>query len=286
MRKWNKYLTVLFIFSILILVFLGYKKEKSEREEIESLISKGVEFYSKDRSKDLKIDSYIMLKDIATRTNNENLLIEESIHDNDLFVRFLNNDKVPESLSSMMPKLYPPYMVDLNDDYARTEPFAGVLLKALYCDKLGYTDYDFGILHTLYNGDGSYWDTHFLLSLIFLKNNNCYDEKEINSAIKKVSVSIINKQKEDEEFTDVYAERIVMLYWAGYGNFVEKAWIEKVKENFINNPPGWKAVSFLPYPNSHTTGLAILSLIYYLEGENYQPFISLDKNPVSAILKE
>lgn len=286
MKKWNKYLTILFIFSILLVVFLGYKKDKREREEIKSIISKGIEFYSKDRAKDLKIDSYIMLKDIATRTNNEKLLIEESIHDNDLFVRFLNNNKFPESLSSMMPKLYPPHMVNLNDNYARTEPFAGVLLKALYCDKLGYSDYDFGILHTLYNGDGSYWDTHFLLSLIFLKNNNCYDIEEVDSAIKKVSISIIQGAKKDTEFTDVYAERIVMLYWAGYGNFVEKAWIEKVKEHFIDNPPGWKAASFLPYPNSHTTGLSILSLIYYLDGENYQPFISLDKSSVSDILKK
>ena len=286
MKKNNKYIFILIIFIFIISILLKYQEYRKERSEINLLISKGLAFYSKDRNKDLKIDSYIMLKEIAKHTKNESLLIEESIHDDDLFIRFLDNEKFPESLSSMMPKLYPPYMVDLNDDYARTEPFAGVLLKALYCDKLGYTDYDFGILHTLYNGDGSYWDTHFLLSLIFLKNNNCYDATKINSAIKKVAESIATVAKKDTEFTDVYAERIVMLYWAGYGNLVEKAWVDKVKENFMDNPPGWKTVSFLPYPNSHTTGLAILSLIYYLEGENYQPLISLDKSSVSDILKE
>lgn len=269
MNKWKNYLI---FFSVIILILFGYTENKKEKQELNSLISKGINFYSKDRAKDLKIDSYIMLKDIATRTGNNDLLVEEGIYDNDLFVRFLNKEKFPESLEIMMPKLYPPYRVSLKDEYARTEPFAGILLKALYCDKLGYTDYDFGILYTLYNGDGSYWDTHFLLSLIFLKNNNCYEEEKINTAIKQVSKSIILAQEKDVEFTDVYAERIVMLYWAGYGNFVQKDWIRKVKENFIENPPGWKAIGFLPYPNSHTTGLSLLSLLYYLEGKPYQSF--------------
>lgn len=271
--KSNKHLSLSLLFIFLIFSLVKYTENRKERLEINSLIDRGIEFYSETRSKDLKIDSYIMLKDIAKRTHKTHLLIDENIHNNDLFIGFLDKDKTPESLSEMMPKLYPPYMVDLNDNYARTEPFAGVLLKALYCDKLGYTDYDFGILHTLYNGDGSYWDTHFLLSLLFLKERNCFDIEKINLAIEKASRSIVLAQEKDTEFTDVYPERIVMLYWAGYGNLVKKSWIEKVKDNFIDNPPGWKAVDFLKYPNSHTTGLSILSLLYYLEGESYQPII-------------
>lgn len=172
------------------------------------------------------------------------------------------------------------YMVDPPYDRALRDPYDDILFKALYCDKIGYDDGDFAILRSTRNRAGNYADTHFLLGLLLLQANNCSDAKRIEQEIKITVQDIATAAKHDSNFSDLYAERIVFLYWAGYGHLVDSKWIEKVRQA-ITTDPGWRDIG-QDFSNAHTTGLALLALIYAEDGRAKQPFYtpkSIDPTP-------
>jgi hypothetical protein len=248
---------------------VSYINGKNSQSELKSLISKGMAFYTPDVIKNFnRIDSYWLFKEVAKHTKNESMLSNESRYDNDPFVRLLNKDKQFASISSWLPGVYP-YTLESEYKSIPVEPVSGILLKALYCDVVGYNDFDFSVLQIFNHKDGTVWDTHFLFGLLLLKNNGCYRSDEIEKSIKQVVAEIVSAEKNDKVFSDIYAERIVMLYWAGYGQNVEKQWIDIVKDNFTKDP-GWRESNLATYSSSHTTGLSMLSLIYYLEAKPLQ----------------
>lgn len=163
------------------------------------------------------------------------------------------------------------YTVD--EEYAEflNDPWDDLMLKALYCDISGYDEMDFFLLSLINDEKGGYLDTHFLLGLLLLKENRCFNEERISEGIEKVIGEIVAAQKSDQKFSDLYAERIVFLYWAGHGDLVEKEWISKVKRNFKKDDLGWRDIGE-SMSNPHTTGLSILALIYFSEGETAQKF--------------
>jgi len=263
------------VFLILTLLILGlleipqYVQYQKEQSEIKSVISSGLVFYSPDEIKNLPLDSYLMFREVAKHLNMD-IPSRENTYDNNPFIRFLNKGKYIASLKFSKSE-DDSYKINPEYEFALEYRLDGIVLKALYCDVVGYNDEDFSILQTLNHGDGSYEDTHFLLSLLFLKINGCYDRNKIEKSITEATGSIINAEENDTSFSDLYAERIVMLYWAGYGRSVEGTWIDTVKNNFTNDP-GWRINKFLLFSDSHPTGLALLSLIYYLEGKPQQSF--------------
>lgn len=145
-----------------------------------------------------------------------------------------------------------------------------MLLKAMYCDKTGYDDVDFKIASKLRSGNGNYNDTHYLYVLLLLKGNHCYNQKTIESEIKKTAEVIAKAEDKANTFSDLYVERIVFLYGAGLGDQVKWEWIENVKNSF-SPQYGWTDPDNFHF-NDHTTGLALLSLLYYDAGKPYQPF--------------
>ena len=118
--------------------------------------------------------------------------------------------------------------------------------------------------------DGGYWDTHYLMSLLLLKKNGCYEQRRVDDEIEKVVKRIVEIENNDIYFSDLYAERIVALYWAGKGDLVRASWIDKIS-NFPGTDSGW-ADKGKYFSNAHTTGLALLSLLYYQDGSNSQQF--------------
>ena len=271
--KMKKSTIIFLILTLLILSLLEipqYIQHQKEQSEIKSVISSGLAFYSPEEVKNLPTDSYFMFREVLKHLKIENIPSREDTYDNDPFIRALNREKYIASLKFSKPE-NDSYKINPEYEFALVYRLDGIVLKALYCDVAGYNDEDFFVLQTLNTHDGSYEDTHFLLSLLFLKINGCYEKNKIEKLIAEASSSIINAEKKDTSFSDLYAERIVMLYWAGYGRSVERAWVDTVKNNFTNDP-GWRINKFLLFSSSHPTGLALLSLIYYLEDKPQQFF--------------
>jgi hypothetical protein len=266
--------TIVFLFlAILVLGSLElsqYVQNQKRQSEIKSVILGGLSFYSPDEIKKLPIDSYFMFREVLKHLKIEGISSMEDTYDSDPFIRFLNKEKYITSLKFSKPE-NDSYKVNSEYEFAITYRLDGIVLKALYCDITGYNDEDFSVLQTLNHGGGSYEDTHFLLALLYLKENGCYDKNKIEKLIEEAVGSIINAEKNDTSFSDLYAERIVILYWAGYGRSVERYWIDTVKNNFTDDP-GWRINKFLLFSSSHPTGLALLSLIYYLEDKPQQFF--------------
>lgn len=144
-----------------------------------------------------------------------------------------------------------------------------VLLKAIYCDLQGYDNTDFNLLTALPDGQGGYADTHIYLALLFLRANGCFDQSYVNQELDALAQNILVALEEDREFSDLYGERIAFLYWGGYGSQVKGEWIDLIL-NHQKGDGGWGDKS--DESNPHTTGFALLSLLYHLEGSPQQPF--------------
>ncbi|OGI59722.1 hypothetical protein A2814_00195 [Candidatus Nomurabacteria bacterium RIFCSPHIGHO2_01_FULL_38_19] len=269
----KKSILILVIFTLVILInFKVYNQRESQKRhaEFDPIILKAMEFYSPYEIKNLSIDSYFLFKEITKHRNEQDISYHENIYENNPFIRLLDREKNVIFINFSELKGYS-YKINPEYQLSAMDPWDTVLLKALYCDMTEYDDEDFSALELLSNHKGNYWDTHFLIGLLFLKNNGCYISSEIQKSIGEVTSYIIDAQKNDTSFSDLYAERIVVLYWAGYGESVKKEWIERVKDNFTNDL-GWRANYLSVFSNPHTTGLSILSLIYYLEAKPKQPF--------------
>lgn len=255
-----------------------------------SAIEKGLQFYTSQKVEKLKIDEYLLFREINQRENKTDLTGRQEKYAEDPFKRILNkNEYITElffdrsSFGQGMNQLSGRPIYRLNDPYAKflEEPWDDVILKALYCDIVSYDDADFSVLKSVKTNDGGYWDTHVLLSLLILQENKCYSSEKIDEQIRQATEKIILAERTDKIFSDLYAERIVFLYWAGLGNVVKKEWVDIVKDN-LTDDPGWRRERAF-FSNAHTTGLALLSLIYYREGENRQSFYPHTKMPSEQI---
>jgi len=164
------------------------------------------------------------------------------------------------------------YEIDERFESIMTDPTDDVVLKALYCDKTGYDDFDYELLYAFRDHEGGYGDTHYLLSLLFLEKLGCGDASMIAHDKQMVIDSILTAQRHKQEFSDLFAERIVLLYWAGRGDDVEIGWIIQVVKN-IQKDGGWKDIN-RDKSDPHATGLSALAIKYFIANdENGQVLI-------------
>lgn len=158
----------------------------------------------------------------------------------------------------------PPYEKYLRD------PYDDILFKALYCDLDTYNDGDFAILKSIPTKTGDYADTHFLLGLLILRENRCFDQNRIAAEVAAIVPHITKAAQQDVIFSDLYAERITLLYWAGRGDQIREEWIDRITKA-VTDDPGWRDGE-TESSNAHTTGLALLALIYFEAGQVQQDF--------------
>ncbi|RMG44111.1 MAG: hypothetical protein D6719_02470 [Candidatus Dadabacteria bacterium] len=138
-------------------------------------------------------------------------------------------------------------------------PWDDVLLKALYCDISGYDKKDLEFLLHRARYDGSYADTHVLLGLLIVKKLGCLPYEQIKTVIKKLTDSIAGALEIDHHFRDLYAERVLLLYWSPLENdSINKEWIKLLLKK-QNRDGGWG------YPRSspHTSAISLLVLYYW-----------------------
>lgn len=130
------------------------------------------------------------------------------------------------------------------------------------------------ILRQLFDsGYSGYLATHQLLAIMWLKEQG-YQNGRIEPKIKEVIESIVSEQVTENEFSDLFAERITLILYAGYGEKIERRWIKTIldaqKEDgrWISPQPEIDAyISEL-----HTTILAIWALIQYEEIRSFFRF--------------
>ncbi len=152
------------------------------------------------------------------------------------------------------------------------DPWDDLVLRSLYCDVYGYSDEDFRVLGTL-SPDGGYTDTHVLLALLFLRENGCYDRPEREFAIRTVSDMLVRAAEQDGDWSDLFSERIVFLYWAGEGARVKPEWIDRIV-SAQEQDGGWADEAWGEGSNPHSTGLSMLALRYFLEEKGSAEFLS------------
>lgn len=160
--------------------------------------------------------------------------------------------------------ILPPY------DTVATDPADDVMLRALYCDRDGYDAHDRRILSLVRDRRGGYLDTHYLMALLFLQSNGCGHATDQD--IREVTDTLLTAQRAATVVDDLYAERIVVLYWAGRGNDVHLSWIRALAAA-QRHDGGWLASPTSKRSHSHTSGLAALALRYYLDGAPSQPIL-------------
>lgn len=247
------------------------------------VIEKGINLYTQDRIDSLRQDEYFFINEVTAKKGiaNLNLSYVKKKYAQDAFKRLLNKkDYVPDIkiekknvLNAIGKKFEGNFYSVKNVDSSNDDNFGlwnDVMIKAIYCDKSGFDSSDFYILKLLNDKKGGYLDTHYLFGLLFLKKNKCYAEEEINKQLESVSLDIAKAEDNDKTFSDLYAERIAFLYLAGWGNLVKQEWVDVVKNNF-DKEYGWRQEN-KPEFSGHVSGLSLLSLIYYIEGNNEQPF--------------
>ena len=129
----------------------------------------------------------------------------------------------------------------------------------------GYDDFDEELLGLMRDNEGGYGDTHYLLGLLLLEKLGCRTTEKLFHEKKEVIKSIITAQEDEQEFSDLFAERIVLLFWAGHGDAVDLNWIERIIQEQQTNK-GWHDSGEVE-SNPHTTGLSSLAIKYFIEGE-------------------
>lgn len=164
------------------------------------------------------------------------------------------------------------YFYKLPERYQNTlvDPWDDVLIKALYCDVTGFDDIDSRILANLRDHRGGYLDTHNLLGLLFLEGNQCSHQGKLLRAKEDVVEDIVAALETDDVFSDLYAERVACLFWAGAGARVKPAWIEIIRKA-QRADGGWAGFD-VSQSSAHPTGLAALSIKYLLSGKNKADF--------------
>jgi len=246
----------------------------------QEVIDQGLHFYTPENLQSLRVDDAFLLELIEKHTKKTIAPEEAKNFENDPFKRMFSSHSTLSDLTFSRTSdtnthgqskqntsyhINPPFVRN-----ALRDPWDDIMIRSLYCDFGIYDETDFLLLQSLQDNKGNYFDTHFLLGLLLLEKNECYEKESIKKNKEAVVKRIISAEQVDTVSSDLYAERIVFLYWAGYGQAVQKEWIDIIR-NSLATDSGWRTGKDTN-SNAHTTGLALLSLLYYEEGKNMQRF--------------
>ncbi len=235
-------------------------------------------YYNQNREIPLYIDELYLLEQIqkndnAYKSSNTVSTLPDSYYTETPFKRLLKKNNYSQDLSlKITADQEDDYSYFINEKYSKylEDEWDDIVLKALYCDILGFSDADFNVLLSRRNFNGDYNDTHVYLSLLLLQENKCFEGDKLDESITTLETTLLDVQNKEDNFTDIFTERIVMLFWGGKGDSVKEEWITIIEEA-RNADGGWPIKdTFLAGSDPHATGLALLSLLYYDEGISKQ----------------
>ena len=139
--------------------------------------------------------------------------------------------------------------------YENAKGVDSITVKGLYCDQIKI---DTNIFFQQLRDEAdalNYSTSHALLSLIFLKKNNCYSDTEMNALNQYLDIKSLELLKKiDFEWNDLNIETLAFRSEADFD--YQKSWIKQILKA-QQEDGGWKGRSSNETSNSHTTILAI-----------------------------
>lgn len=135
----------------------------------------------------------------------------------------------------------------------KPQRFVAWMLTAVHCDRLPVRPRWLERMRSARTQ--GYAATHQLVSLELLRQRGCLADED-EAVLRRVALGLAAEQ-EGAGFSDLYAERAAFLYFAGFGDLVEPAWIGTLLA--AQDPAGsWHDPATPEYaePNLHTTMLA------------------------------
>jgi hypothetical protein len=274
-----------FIFYLCLSLFLGFNNIAQA--------AKNNDFYQKSLEKALHyLQSYPFENDVGSLFLRFLLMPREiksqNIPERNAFARLFGEKFRPKNITltrmvnskSQLDKKMKKNINQINNFFYRlpkdhqntfTDIWDDILIKSLYCDLFPFDKIDHLIFKTLGDGNGGYLDTHKIIAILFLEGNKCNDKNWKNEK-KQIALNIINSLDKNPPFGDLYAERVVCLFWVGFGHKVKPQWIEKIVQH--QKPDGSWSNERNIFSNNHTTALAALAIKYYLADKNNYIFYS------------
>jgi hypothetical protein len=261
-KNFQKYSLISF-FCLLLLAIGIARFASTEKTEIKRALSR-VENYYKNSEPSTRFDNQAIQAWLGFRDIEElklnlkddpliRLLNTERIHQDSIKHTIINYDENGNIVDFTAQKL---------DDF---------MIRALYCDMNIFDQRDYYLMSKLRDYQGGYGDTHFLIYNLILEKLECFDSNILQAHRRMVIETILESQNKETEFSDLFAERIVVLSWAGRADLIQESWITIILKSQDENG-SWTEEN-LHYPEEymrqeriqHATGLAALSLKYYLD---------------------
>jgi hypothetical protein len=273
------------VLPVCVALFFLLSRSSPDRVPLAETIRDGMRFYDAPEALNaLRVDDAFLFQAIGRARSGSSYRLPTDIADRfagDPFLRIIDAERGADDLVFFrraeplrpLPNIENnSYLVNTPYERFLRDPYDDILLKALYCDTTGYTDTDFSILKSVMTGAGDYADTHALWGLAMLRANSCYDPEPLAAEMEILAKAVAAAADRDGRFSDLYAERLVLLYWSGHGDMVREPWVRFIRDH-LTDDPGWRDGDDVS-ANAHTTGLALLALLYFEAGEPSQPLFS------------
>ncbi len=268
MTRWQKLINIslkkkIFILTSLFVLFsitdfLSFKLNPHtsffvifiKKLNFETSLKKTKNFYKDTYKKPIETDEFILLTWLYPTIAQRNLKTYEI----DPFYRLLNKDYKINITNKEDIETFAYLMTDWTD---------ADIIPTLYCDKIDYSQDEFEQLKKIRDYKGYYGDTHYLMSLLFLESLNCQLPEILTKEKSSVINAIIKAQNNTiQPSIDLFAERIVFLYWAGEKKQIKYNWIKRLVHS-QNNDGSWTEIG-TQESDYHITGLSALAIQYYI----------------------
>ncbi len=196
-------------------------------------------------SDDFALPGLVIQRQVKSENEVDDLFSKNNKEFNNYFYKF--DDKLK------------PFFVHAYDD---------ILIKSLYCKETGHDDLDAYIIKKMRDFEGGYTDTHAILAIWFLEAKNCISTERFQNFKAEIIEALVKALDKNPGFSDLYAEQVAFLFWAGRGDLVKEEYIETiVKAQKANG--SWEA--FPGLEDMHTVGLSTVALREFLAGSQFTP---------------
>lgn len=172
----------------------------------------------------------------------------------------LAKDKYQEAYNKLLEPNYEFIYDEADLQKNATGEFDEIFIPIIYCSDRGVQDANVKLLAEL-SDQGGYISAHALLGAYWIKERGCYDEEIIDEIIVAKANELIQAQNQDQEFSDLYAERVAFLIYAGFRQDIKPEWIKTILEA-QQNDGGWPTGIGEP-ASYHATALAMWALVQY-----------------------